>query len=74
MILHNAAYLQASWTKWRAAGYDITDEQIRHIYPLFHHHILLHGVFHFDNDPELITASLICPFAIPADSDYDVLV
>lgn len=73
VILHNAAYLQASWTKWKAAGYDITEEQIRHIYPLFHHHILLHGVFHFDNDPELLTRVTDLPVREPEADDFDVM-
>ncbi len=73
VILFNAAYMQGSLSNWKAAGYEIPDEQLRHIYPIAHEHIRMHGDFYFHNDPKLITRVGALPVREPKADDFDVV-
>jgi hypothetical protein len=73
VILFNAAYMQGSLSNWKAAGYEIPDERLRHIYPIAHEHIRMHGDFYFHNDPKLITKVGTLPVREPKADDFDVV-
>lgn len=55
VILFNAAYMQAAVRKLREVDYEITDEQLAHIFPMPTAHIGFLGDYSFRDEPSLAT-------------------
>lgn len=53
VVVWNTVYMTAALDELRTEGYEVRDEDVKHLSPARHEHINPHGKYHFNLDQEL---------------------